>query len=263
MTPEPIIQLEHVSVARGTNVVLRDLSLRIEQGESLAILGPNGCGKSTLLKTLTCECYPLVVPEMRVRILGRERWDLTELKRRMGVVSAELPGRQTLTTTGFDAILTGFFSSSTLWPNLTVTQSMRDRAEEILQLVDGAALRDKHVGAMSAGQQRRIMIGRALAGAAGEVTMLLLDEPSNALDLAAQQDLREMLRKLVRQGITVILITHHIADILPEMQRVIMMREGSIVADGSKQELLTSDRLSGLFGRAIAVHERDGFYHAW
>ncbi len=93
--------------------------------------------------------------------------------------------------------------------------------------------------------------------------MLLLDEPSNALDLAAQQDLREMLRKLVRQGITVILITHHIADILPEMQRVIMMREGSIVADGSKQELLTSDRLSGLFGRAIAVHERDGFYHAW
>jgi iron complex transport system ATP-binding protein len=263
MVPEPLIQLEHVSVARGSNVVLHDLSLRVEQGESLAILGPNGCGKSTLLKTLTCECYPLAAAEMRVRILGHERWDLTELKRRMGVVSAELPGRQTLTTTGMDAILTGFFSSSTLWPNLTVTPAMRDRAEEILKLVDGEVLRHKHVGAMSAGQQRRIMIGRALAGAAGDVTMLLLDEPSNALDLAAQQDLREMLRGLVRQGITVILITHQIADILPEMQRVVMMREGRIMADGSKKELLTSDQLSGLFGRTIAVHERDGFYHAW
>jgi len=263
MPQGPLLQLEHVSVARGSNIVLHDVSFRIERGESLAILGPNGCGKSTLLKTLTCECYPLAVPEMRVSILGRERWDLTELKRRMGVVSAELPGRQTLTTTGFDAILTGFFSSSTLWPNLTVTPAMRDRAEEILRLIDGEALRDKHMGTMSAGQQRRIMIGRALAGTTGDVTMLLLDEPSNALDLAAQQDLREMLRKLVRQGITVILITHHIADILPEMQRVVGMRDGRIVADGPKQELLTSDRLSGLFGRAITVHERDGFYHAW
>jgi iron complex transport system ATP-binding protein len=140
---------------------------------------------------------------------------------------------------------------------------MRDRAEEILRLVDGESLRDKHVGTMSAGQQRRIMIGRALAGTTGDVTMLLLDEPSNALDLAAQQDLREMLRKLLRQGISVILITHHIADILPEMQRVVMMRDGRIVADGPKQELLTADRLSGLFGRAITVYERDGYYHAW
>ena len=105
-------------VARGNNIVLHDLSLRIDSGEHLAILGPNGCGKSTLLKTITCELYPLVRPETSVRIMGRERWDLTQLKRRMGVVAAELPGRQTLSITGLDAILTGFFSSSTLWPNL-------------------------------------------------------------------------------------------------------------------------------------------------
>jgi iron complex transport system ATP-binding protein len=263
MAREPLLHLEHVSVARGSDIILHDISLRIEEGESLAILGPNGCGKSTLLKTITCECYPLAMPRMRVRILGRDRWDLTELKRRMGVVSTELPGRQTLTTSGFEAILTGFFSSSTLWPNLKVTSGMHERAEEILKLVDGEALRNKHVGDMSAGQQRRIMIGRALAGTAGDVAMLLLDEPSNALDLAAQQDLREMLQKLVRQGITIILITHHIGDILPEMQRVVMMREGRIVVDGSKHELLNGETLSTLFGRNITVHKRDGFYHAW
>lgn len=265
---DPIVELKQVNVARGNNIVLHDLSLRIDPGEHLAILGPNGCGKSTLLKTITCEVYPLVRPETSVRIMGRERWDLTQLKRRMGVVSAELPGKPTLTTTGFDAILTGFFSSSTLWPNLTVTAQMRTRAEQILSLVNAENLRSKPVGEMSAGQQRRIMIGRAMAGTsssdeAGSVQMLLLDEPSNALDLGAQQDLREMLRRLAQQGTAIVLITHHIADILPEMDRIVMMRDGCIVADGSKPELLTEHRLSDLFGREIAMTERDGYWNAW
>jgi iron complex transport system ATP-binding protein len=265
---DPIVELKQVNVARGNNIVLHDLSLRIDAGEHLAILGPNGCGKSTLLKTITCEVYPLVRPETSVRIMGRERWDLTQLKRRMGVVATELPGKPTLTTTGFDAILTGFFSSSTLWPNLTVTAQMRTRAEQILSLVNAENLRSKPVGEMSAGQQRRIMIGRAMAGTSssdeeGSVQMLLLDEPSNALDLGAQQDLREMLRRLAQQGTAIVLITHHIADILPEMDRIVMMRDGRIVADGSKPELLTAQRFSDLFGREIAMTERDGYWNAW
>ena len=265
---DSIVELEHVHVARGNNIVLHDLSLRIDSGEHLAILGPNGCGKSTLLKTITCELYPLVRPETSVRIMGRKRWDLTQLKRRMGVVAAELPGRQTLSITGLDAILTGFFSSSTIWPNLVVTRRMRDRAEEILELVNAESLRSTLVGEMSAGQQRRIMIGRAMAGTSsdveeGSVQMLLLDEPSNALDLAAQQDLREMLRELARRGTAIVLITHHIADILPEIDRIVMMNSGRIVADGSKGELLTEHQLHQLFGREIALVERDGYWNAW
>jgi iron complex transport system ATP-binding protein len=265
---DSIVELEHIHVARGNNVVLHDLSLRIDRGEHLAILGPNGCGKSTLLKTITCELYPVVRQETRVRIMGRERWDLTELKRRMGVVAAELPGRQTLSITGFDAILTGFFSSSTLWPNLTVTQRMRERAENILMQVSAESLRDTPVGEMSAGQQRRIMIGRAMAGTSpndsdGGVQMLLLDEPSNALDLSAQQDLREMLRKLAQRGTAILLITHHIADILPEIDRIVMMNAGRIVADGSKEDLLTARQLGALFGREITLIERDGYWNAW
>ena len=263
-----IAELEHVHVARGNRVVLHDLSLRIERGEHLAILGPNGCGKSTLLKTITCELYPLVRPESRVRIMGRERWDLTELKRRMGVVAAELPGRQTLSITGYDAILTGFFSSSTLWPNLSVTDGMRERAEQILIQVNTESLRGTLVGEMSAGQQRRIMIGRAMAGTSsddsdGSVQMLLLDEPSNALDLAAQQDLREMLRGLAQRGTAVLLITHHIADILPEIDRIVMMNAGRIVADGTKEDILTAQNLGTLFGRDITLTERDGYWNAW
>jgi iron complex transport system ATP-binding protein len=256
----PFLHLAHVNVARGDNVVLHDINLTVNTGEHIAILGPNGCGKSTLIKTITCECYPIVQPETKVSIFGRERWDLTELKKRLGVVSPELPGRPTLETSGRDAVLTGFFSSSTLWPNLTVTSEMRDRAEQILHLVDAIAFADKPVGQMSAGQQRRIMIGRALVGSAG---MLLLDEPSNALDLAAQAELRDLLRKLAREGTGILLITHHIADIPPEIERILMMQDGRIVADGPKSELLTAERLSALFKTDVRLSERDGFFHAW
>jgi iron complex transport system ATP-binding protein len=257
----PFLELEQVNVARGETTVLHDINLRVDAGEHIAILGPNGCGKSTLIKTMTCECYPLALEGTRVSIFGRERWDLTELKRRLGVVAAELPGRATLRTTGRDAVLTGFFSSSTLWPNLVVTAAMRARAEEVLELVGATGFAERLVGEMSAGQQRRVMIGRALVGSGAE--MLLLDEPSNTLDLAAQQGLRGMLRRLARQGTGILLITHNIADILPEIGRVILMREGRIVADGAKADLLRAEALSELFGVPVGVVERDGFYHAW
>jgi iron complex transport system ATP-binding protein len=258
----PFLHLAHVNVARGENIVLHDINLSVKAGEHIAILGPNGCGKSTLIKTITCECYPIVMPETSVSIFGRERWDLTELKKRLGVVSPELPGRPTLQTTGRDAVLTGFFSSSTLWPNLTsqITPEMQTRTDEVLQRIDATHLRDKPVGEMSAGEQRRIMIGRALVASAG---MLLLDEPSNALDLAAQQDLRELLRTLARQGTGILLITHHIADIIPEIDRIILMKSGQIHADGPKSTLLTAPTLSNLFQTEVHVTEKDGFYNAW
>ena len=254
------VDLEHVNVVRGTRTVLYDLSLSIQQGEQIALLGPNGCGKSTLLKTLTCELYPLAEPGMLVSLFGRERWDVTELKKRLGVVQNELPGKPMLAITGVEAVLTGFFSSSKLWPNLTVTSDMRDQAEAMLEGVGATALRDRIFGEMSSGQQRRILIGRALVASAG---CLLLDEPSNTLDLFAQRELRQLMQKLAQQGTTIILITHQVADIIPAMRRVVMMQDGRIVADGSREDLLTEAALSKLFATQVRLGWHDGFAHAW
>ena len=256
----PFLIFEHVNVARGDNVVLHDINLSIAQGEHVAILGPNGCGKSTLIKTMTCECYPILKPETRVSIFGRERWDLTELKKKLGVVQAKLPGRPMLKTSGLDAVISGFFSSSTLWPNLHVTAEMRARAEAALDLLEAAHLAQKLVGEMSAGEQRRIMIGRALVQSA---EMLLLDEPSNALDLAAHRELLTILSKLARSGTGILLVTHHIADILPEIDRIVMLKDGRIFADGAKEKLLTREMLRELFGVEMEVTQRDGFYFVW
>jgi iron complex transport system ATP-binding protein len=259
------IELSHVNVARGDRVVLHDVNLNIKAGEHVAILGPNGCGKSTLILTMNCQLYPMVEPGMNVRIFGRDRWDLTELRLHFGVVGsglmgAELPGRRTAVTTGLDAVIAGFFSASTLWPNLHVTDEMRSRAVEALERIEAMHLAKQFVGQMSAGEKRRILIARALVH---RPRQLLLDEPSNALDLAAQRELRETLRRLAGEGTGLVLVTHYLADILPEIQRIILMRDGRIVADGPRQQLLTEARLSELFNTPVRIGRDEEWLHSW
>jgi iron complex transport system ATP-binding protein len=263
--PAEFLSMRNVDIARGQKVVLQEVNLSIATGEHIAILGPNGCGKSTLIKAMTCECYPIVRPGMEMKVYGRDRWEVQELRKHLGVVATELPGERTSVTRGLDAVVSGFFSSSTLWPNLEVTESMRTSALDALGLLGATYLRDRWVGEMSAGEKRRVMIARALVH---RPEMLLLDEPSNALDLAAQRELREILREVAagtggRRGTGVVMVTHHLADILPEIDRVVMMRGGRIVADGRKQELLQAARLEELFGVEIELTERHGYWHSW
>jgi len=258
------LELRQVNIARGDRVVLHGVNLTIRSGEHVAILGPNGCGKSTLILAMTCQIYPIVRPGMRVRIFGRERWDLTELRKHFGIVAAgvagELPGERTAVTTGLDAVIAGFFSASTLWPNLHVTQEMRERAVEALERMEATHLAGQLVGTMSAGERRRIMIARALVH---RPRQLLLDEPSNALDLAAQRELRETLRRLAQEGTGLVLVTHHLGDILPEIERIILMRAGRIVADGPREEMLTEARLSALFNTPVRIGRDEEWLHSW
>ncbi|MFP5204373.1 MAG: ABC transporter ATP-binding protein [Acidobacteriota bacterium] len=259
-TTTDFLEMQRVHVARGERVVLHDVNLSIRAGEHVAILGPNGCGKSTLILTMTCQIYPMVRPDMKVRIFGRERWDLTELRRHFGVVGTELPGERTAVTTGLDAVIAGFFSASTLWPNLHVTEEMRARAWEALERIEATRLAEQLVGTMSAGEKRRIVIARALVH---RPRQLLLDEPSNALDLAAQRELRNTLRRLAQEGTGLVLVTHHLGDILPEIDRIIMMRDGRIVGDGPRQELLTEARLSELFHAPVRIGRDEEWLHSW
>jgi len=254
------LELRRVNIARGERVVLHDVNLTIRAGEHVAIMGPNGCGKSTLILAMTCQIYPMVQPGMRVRIFGRERWDLTELRRHFGVVGTDLPGERTAVTTGLDAVIAGFFSASSLWPNLNVTDEMRTRAWEALERMEAKHLAEQLVGTMSAGEKRRIMIARALVH---RPRQLLLDEPSNALDLAAQRELRETLRRLAREGTGLVLVTHHLGDILPEVERILLMSDGRIVGDGPREELLTEARLSELFRTPVRIGRDEEWLHSW
>jgi iron complex transport system ATP-binding protein len=245
---------------RGENIALREVSLSIGAGEHVAILGPNGCGKSTLIKTITRECYPLASPESSISILGQSTWNIFDLRSLLGIVSNDLMAQCTREITGLDIVLSGFFSSIGIWPNHHVTGDMRTKAAQILKLLEAPHLARKPVDEMSSGEARRMLIGRALVH---DPKALLLDEPSTSLDLSAQHELRETVRKLARSGMGILLVTHHLSDIIPEIERVIFMREGQVVADGPKRETLTAGALRELFGVEVELAQRDGYYHLW
>ncbi len=256
----PLIDMRNVTVMRGENVALRNLNLTIGAGEHVAILGPNGCGKSTLIKTIARECYPLANPETTVTILGQRVWNVVSLRSMMGIVSNDLMTQCTREITGFEVVLSGFFSSIGIWPNHHVTEKQRRKAADVLRFLEAAHLAEKPVDEMSSGEARRMLIGRALVH---DPKALLLDEPSTSLDLFAQHELRESIRKLAKAGVGILLVTHHLSDIIPEINRVIMMSGGEIAADGPKEEVLTADALRELFGVKVELARRDGYYHLW
>jgi len=256
----PLIELEHVSVMRGDKTVLHDLTLRIGAGEHVAILGPNGCGKSTLIKTIVRECYPLARPGSRMAIFGRERWNIFDLRPLLGVVSNDWMALCARDISGRDAVLSGFFGSVGVQLYHRVTPEIERQADEILALLEIPHLAERPLTEMSSGEARRVLLGRALVH---NPRALVLDEPTNSLDVFAQHELREILRKLANAGIGIILVTHHLADIIPEIDRVILMQAGRIVADGSKPDMLRASLLEKLFNLPVTLAQRDGYYHLW
>ena len=284
-SPPPLLSLKHVTVFRGTTAgtaaqnarpaeqtselisevapvvagpALDDISLCIEAGEHVCILGPNGCGKSTLIKTITRECYPVVRAGSSISILGRERWNIFELRSLLGIVSPDLLGACTTDATGRDVVLSGFFSSTRIFPHHHPDPAQLGLADRALQRMGVAHLARRAVARMSSGEAKRTLIARALVH---DPRALLFDEPSNALDIAAQLQLRTAMRELAQSGIAILLVTHHVSEIIPEIERVILLRDGRIIADGPKAELLTSDQISGLFGIPLQISQQDGYFH--
>lgn len=258
-----LIDFDGLSFIRGDKLVLRDVKLRILRGEHVAILGPNGSGKSTLIKAITRELYPFERREDdRYQILGQDDWDINDMRGHLGIValdllqniSREITLRE---VTARELVLSGYFNSIGLWPHHRIGPTREKKTRQILRLLKITHLADRSVAEMSSGEQRRAIIGRALVH---DPAALILDEPTNSLDPGAMREFREVMRVLAQMGKSIILITHTIADVIPEIDRIILMSEGRIVADGGKNQILTSARLSALFGEKLRVIKRDGSY---
>jgi iron complex transport system ATP-binding protein len=260
LTPAPLLSLSGVTVMRGDRAALQDITLEIASGEHVCILGPNGCGKSTLIKTITRECYPLVREGSRISILGRERWNVFELRSLLGIVSPDLLASCTTDATGRDVVLSGFFSSTRIFPHHQPDPQHLSRVDAVLERLGIAHLADRAVAHMSSGEAKRTLIARALVH---NPQTLLFDEPSNALDIGAQLQLRDTMRELAKSGMGILLVTHHVSEIFPEMERVVLLREGRILTDGPKASVLTEEHLSKLFGVPIRLGRQDGFYHLY
>jgi iron complex transport system ATP-binding protein len=261
MPPQaPLLDLRNIRVVRGEKIVLDDFSLRVDVNEHVAVLGPNGCGKSTLIKTITRECYPVVRKGSSIAILGQRNWNVFELRSLLGIVSNDLMFSCTGDASGMDVVLSGFFSSTRIFPNHAVDSRHRELAEAALDQLGVSHLAERAVQEMSSGEAKRVLIARALVH---KPPALLFDEPCNSLDISAQHSLRETMRSLANSGIGIILVTHELPDIVPEIERVVLMSNGRIVADGAKEEVLQTETLSKLFGLRVELGRHNGHYRIW
>jgi len=257
----PLIEYHNVTVVRKKRAVLDGLSFSIGLGEHVAILGPNGSGKSSLIKTITRELYPDPDREGSwIKIMGRERWNIFDLRPLLGVVSYDWVQICTRDYSSYETVLSGFFGSVGVWENHHVTPEMERKTRQVMGLLEIWHLAERPTDELSSGEARRVLIGRALVH---DPKALIFDEPTNSLDLHACRELREILRRIAREGTGIVLVTHHLPDIIPEIDRVILLKEGRVFGDGLKEEMLSRTRLEGLFGAGIEVGRNDGYYHAW
>ncbi|WP_447962103.1 ABC transporter ATP-binding protein [Nitrospira sp. Ecomares 2.1] len=253
----PFIQIHHATVYRGTQPVLHDLSLEIGQGSSTVILGPNGSGKSTFMKLLSRELYPVVGPDRFVRLMGKEHWNVWELRSQIGIISSDMQQAYPGHTTGLEIILSGFFSSMAVYDHQTISLRHRNESAEMMRRLGIDHLRDRPFGEMSTGEQRRALLGRALVH---EPQILVLDEPTTGLDVQACFQYLQIIRDFIHRGGTVILVTHHVHEIPPEIDRVVLLKQGRIMEDGLKGNVLNDHRLSVLFETPVHLLHNRGWF---
>src|SRR6056297_2781568 len=239
-----LLDMAHCTAYRGSTRVFDDLSLQLGIGENTAILGPNGAGKTTLIKMITGEIKPLVTEDYHLLLFLRKRWNVWELRDHLGVVSDDLQREYLPGVTGHHVILSGFFSSIDISYNHTVSRDQLEKVRKVMTRLEISHLADRRYGTFSTGQKRRFLLGRALIN---DPEVLLLDEPTSGLDVKASHQYYRLMEQLMKEDRTVILVTHHINEILPHIQRVVLLKEGRIVGDGPKENLLTSERMSELY----------------
>lgn len=259
----PLLEIDDATVMRDTHVALDHLSLTLAAGQHTAILGANGSGKSTLVQLVARQLYPLAARDgrCRVRVFGRERWNVAALRGLLGIVS---PAVQRDYTTDaplevFDAVVSGFFAARGLRGDQRADAGMRECAQHALGQVGATHLVGRPMASLSTGEARRVLIARALVH---QPRALLLDEPCAGLDPASRRQFLGQLRTLARDGTTLLLVTHHVEEIIPEIDTVIMLKAGRLLHAGAKSTTLTASALSAAFGMPMQLHQRAGWYHA-
>lgn len=260
----PFLELNEATVKKNGQHILHELSLLINTGEQTAIIGPNGSGKSTFIKLLTHQLHPLEPDDgpPPVRVFGKKLWNVQELRSRMGIVSNQLQ-REFLNNLrrghirGIDVVVSGFFSSLSLFPHQRITDQMWEKAHKALNRIESDYLSGYMLDEMSTGEVQRVLIARALVT---EPQVLVLDEPTTGLDMVARHQCLTQIRNLIKDGTTIVLVTHHIEEIFPEIERVVFLKDGQIAFDGSKEEMFTSETLSQVFDHPLELLEHNGFY---
>lgn len=256
-----LFEVRDAVVKRSGHTILSVESLKVFTGEQVAVLGPNGAGKSTLIKLFTHEILPLYREQPPVLFCGKARPLTEEVRRSVGIVSATMQDQIHVHLSALDIVLGGFYGSLGVPMRAMPTQAMVEQAYDFLVQMGVGEKADCDICTLSTGQARRVLIARALVA---HPKMLVFDEPCAGLDPEGAYHVRKAIGTLVEAGTSILLVTHMIEDIHPSISRVLLMKEGRIIADGHKETLLTPEMLTEVFHVPLQVlQSNDGIYHVW
>ncbi len=223
----------------------------------MALLGPNGSGKSTFIGLITREIFPLYRENPPVLFRGKARVTLEETKQYLGVVSSTMQNQITVHLPAIEVVIGGLFGALGVPKRFNVSDEQRQLAYDVMEKLGIAELASRDVMTLSSGQARRVLIARSLVH---NPDVLICDEPCTGLDPEGMYYVRHTMRDLVRSGRTLILVTHYPEDIIPEINRIVMLKDGVIFDDGTKADMLNSSRMSELFDVPVEIEESQGYY---
>ena len=255
-----IINFENIYVSYDVEPVLKNINLKIQEGEHWAILGSNGSGKSTLIKLLSNDLYPNTKYPFKKHIFGKDRWSIFELKKNLGIITNDLHNyfeKQGNFLSAYEVVLSGYYSSIGVFKHQDFTEEQHKQALEVLEFLEILELKDKRVANMSTGQLRRCIIGRALIH---KPKAFILDEPTVGLDIKAQNSFLKLLQKLSTKA-SIILVTHHIEEVFPEISHIALIHDKTIYIQGNKKEVLTSKNLSEVFEIGVKIESENNRYY--
>ncbi|APW64720.1 ABC transporter ATP-binding protein [Poseidonibacter parvus] len=256
-----IIEFENINIGYDYRfLVLKNINLNIKEGEHWVILGANGSGKSTLLKLISNDLYPNTHYEFKKKIFGIEKWDIFDLKKKLGIVTNELQNEfvyQARFASGYEIVRSGFFASIGKKEHHIFTKEQNEKTDEIFDYLDIKVLKDKKASLMSTGELRKCLIARALIY---RPKALLLDEPTTGLDIKAQKNFLSLIKRLT-STLSIIIITHHVKEIIEDISHVALIADNCIYKQGLKKDILTSANISKVFDLDIELLSKNNKYY--
>ncbi|MFI7438509.1 ABC transporter ATP-binding protein [Nonomuraea indica] len=245
-----VLRLQDVVVRRDGAALLRGIDWEVNADERWVVVGPNGAGKTTLLQVASTLLYPT---EGVVEVLGERlgQTDVFDLRPRIGLASAALAERIPPEEKVIDLVLTASYGVMGRWTEEYDSNDVT-RAVELIDMLGAAHLIRRRFGTLSEGERKRVQIARALMP---DPEVLLLDEPAAGLDLGGREDLVRRLTVLAQdfRSPTLVLVTHHVEEVPSGFTHGLLLRNGSVVAQGPLDQVMTADNLSRTFGLPLSL----------
>ncbi len=254
-----ILEIDNVSVRRGDKNILGPLNWQVLEGQRWVVLGPNGAGKTTLLQV----CSSLIHPTIgNIRILGEQlgKVDVFELRTRIGLTSSALVEQLPSDELVIDVVLTAAYAMLGRWQEKYDLWD-ESRAMALLTALGVRELGERHFGSLSDGEKKRVQIARALMA---DPELLLLDEPASSLDLGGREDLLKRIEIFAKDPLApaTVIVTHHIEEIPSGTTHALLRKDGTVVAQGVIDTVITDENLSHAYGLPISVQSEGGRFFA-